>query len=197
MGKIFVIMGKSATGKDTIFKALREKEELELKTVVTYTTRPIRDNEKDGGEYHFVTEEQMNRLLSGGKIIERRVYHTVHGMWHYFTADDGQIDLDRENYLVINTIEACLQLKEYYGEEAVVPLYIEVDDGIRLQRALDRERLQTHPKYAEMCRRFLADEKDFSGESLYAAGIKKVYENREIGACIDKIAQDIRHICAG
>ena len=53
MGKIFYVMGKSASGKDTIYKRLRE-ELSDYKTVTMYTTRPIRDGETDGVEYYFV-----------------------------------------------------------------------------------------------------------------------------------------------
>lgn len=52
-------------------------------------------------------------------------------------------------------------MKEYYGEETVCPIYIQVEDGERLQRALIREKQQENPRYAEMCRRFLADQEDF------------------------------------
>ena len=58
MGKIFYVMGKSASGKDTIYKELRERIP-ELKTVVLYTTRPIRDGETEGVEYHFTTAERL------------------------------------------------------------------------------------------------------------------------------------------
>ena len=55
-------------------------------------------------------------------------------------------------------------MQNYFGKENVIPIYIQVDDGVRLERALERERTQKEPKYAELCRRFLADEKDFSEE---------------------------------
>ena len=58
------------------------------------------------------------------------------------------------------------------------PIYIEVDDGERLQRALDRERSQDTPQYAEMCRRFLADSADFSEENVARAGIRKRFYNQ-------------------
>ena len=53
------------------------------------------------------------------------------------------------------------KMQNYFGKENVIPIYIQVDDGVRLERALERERTQKEPKYAELCRRFLADEKDF------------------------------------
>ena len=63
--------------------------------MVTYTTRPIRVSETDGIEYFFVDEAKLNELKKQNKVIEHRTYNTVHGPWHYFTVDDGQIDLDK------------------------------------------------------------------------------------------------------
>ena len=73
-----------------------------------------------------------------------------------------------------------MSCRDYFGEDRVVPFYIDLDPGERLQRALDRERQHLRPKYAEMCRRFLADEKDFAPEKLEAAGLLKdgVIRNR-------------------
>ena len=168
MGKIFCLMGKSSSGKDTIYKKLKEKYP-QIHTVVPYTTRPIRGNEKNGVEYFFVDRETYDEMEREGRIIEARSYDTKCGVWTYFTADDGQIDLSRYDYLVIGTLVSCQALKEYYGENSIVPIYIETEDGLRLARALKREKEQSQPKYAEMCRRFLADEEDFSEESLRKA----------------------------
>lgn len=190
MGKIFCVMGKSSSGKDTLYQML--KKELEFDSIVPYTTRPIREGETDGVEYYFVTEEEVAELEEAGKIIELRAYNTVHGIWKYFTADDAQIDLEHRNYLMIGTVEAYQKLKAYYGEEHLVPIYIEVDDGIRLQRALNREKLQEQPKYAEMCRRFLADEVDFSEEKLAEAGIEKRFVNKTLDETKQELMDYIR-----
>lgn len=66
MGKLFYIMGKSSTGKDTIFKEVAKREELGLRNLVMYTTRPIREKETDGVEYHFVTEARAAELQRQG-----------------------------------------------------------------------------------------------------------------------------------
>ena len=87
MGKIFYIMGKSSSGKDTIYENLLGRKELLLHPLIMYTTRPIRTGETDGVQYHFVTEEQLKALGQAGKVIELRTYQTVYGPWHYFTAD--------------------------------------------------------------------------------------------------------------
>lgn len=191
MGKIFYIMGKSSSGKDTIFKQLQQKL-TELSTVISYTTRPIRQGEQEGVEYFFVGTDRLQQLEEQKKVIELRSYDTVHGIWQYFTADDGQIALQSNNYLVIGTLESYEKMREYFGVACMVPIYIEVEDGIRLGRALTREQTQKEPKYAELCRRFLADTEDFSAEKLSHAGVGKRFLNTDLADVIDEITLYIR-----
>lgn len=192
MGRIFYLMGKSSTGKDSIYGQLSEDAGLGLKKIVLYTTRPIRAGETDGVEYFFVDDKTMSELEAAGKIIEKRAYHTVHGVWSYFTVCDEQIDLKNNDYLVIGTLESYVNMKKYFVENALVPVYIEVDDGVRLQRALDRERAQEQPKYRELCRRYLADSDDFSEENIQAAGITKRFINDDFNVCLGKIKEYIK-----
>ena len=192
MGKIYCLLGKSSSGKDTLFKMLLEESGLALKTIVPYTTRPIRVGEQEGVEYHFVTEETQKKLEAEGKIIELRAYDTICGVWKYFTVDDGQIDLATDNYLVIGTLESYVKMRDYFGVEKIVPLYVEVEDGERLLRALTRERAQKEPNYAELCRRFLADSVDFSAERLKAAAICRWFENTEKNATCKELVSYIK-----
>ena len=193
MGRIFCLMGKSASGKDTIYRRLLADASLGLTPVIPYTTRPIRTGEVNGQTYHFCSDAQADRMARAGKVIEMRTYHTVHGDWRYFTADDGQLAPDRGDLLAIATLEAYESLRQYCTAERVRGLYIWADDGLRLQRALDRERAQAEPKYAELCRRFLADEQDFSEENLCkTAGIRR-FENRDLAKTLEEIADYIRH----
>ncbi len=187
MGKIFCLMGKSSSGKDTLYKMLMEQNGMMFHKIVPYTTRPIRSGETNGVQYFFTDEEGLRNLEKQNKVIEQRAYHTVHGVWRYFTVDDGQVDFSKGDYLVIGTLESYLNLREYYGEDYVLPIYIEVDDGLRLQRALDRERMQEEPKYAEMCRRFLADEEDFSEDKVSEAGITARFINQELEKTLEDI----------
>ena len=187
MGKIFCVIGKSATGKDTVYERLLEDKKLPVKRLIPYTTRPIREGETEGETYHFCTEEMVKSLEEQGKIIEMRAYNTVYGVWKYFTVDDDQIDLEKHNYMLIGTIEMYVQIRDYYGEDKVLPIYIEVEDGERLIRAISRERTQSVPKYEEMCRRYLADSADFSPKRQREAGIDKVFQNEELEQCCTKI----------
>ena len=191
MGRIFYIMGKSSSGKDTIYSRLLRDKEFGLKNVLLYTTRPVRQGEADGREYHFVDEERFRQFMDEGKVIEYRTYETVHGPWTYFTADDGQVDLKARSYLAIGTLESYENMKRYFGEENVCPIYVEVEDGERLKRALAREELQEKPRYAEMCRRFLADTEDFSEENLERAGIKRRFQNIDKETCMEEILREI------
>lgn len=194
MGKIFCLMGKSSSGKDTIFKEINEDKDLDLKPIISYTTRPKRINETNGVEYFFINKDELNKFENENKVIEKRVYHTVHGDWFYGTINDGQIDLSKNNYLLITTLEAYESLRDYFGDDKVCPFYIDIEDGIRLERALEREKRQDKPNYDELCRRFLADNQDFSDENLSNLGINKFYINENLESCINNIKKDILNL---
>lgn len=192
MNHIFYLMGKSASGKDTIYEALLADSALQLSALIPWTTRPIRAREMEGVEYHFTDEEGLKALEAQGRVIEQRTYQTEHGPWTYFTVDEGTSDGD---LLGIGTLESYLHLRTYYGEGRVVPIYVEVEDGIRLGRALRRECKPGNHRYEELCRRFLADQKDFSEENLRKAGIDRRFSNdNECEECIRQIAEYIRSI---
>ena len=190
MGKIYYVMGKSATGKDTIYSKLYE-ESTKIKKIVLYTTRPPREGEENGIDYNFVTKEKVEEFKRSNTLIEMRTYKTMYGDWSYATVDDGQIKLESRNYLIIGTLESYKKIVEYFGSNRVVPIYLTVDDRIRLQRALNRENMQENPRYDEMCRRYLADEEDFSEEKLKEAGITKFYVNENLRECLDEIEKDM------
>lgn len=115
MGKIYYIMGKSASGKDTIYRRLMEDKTFAFHTLVPYTTRPMRSTEVNGRDYFFTDEAGLSRLQEAGRVIELRSYQTVHGIWNYFTVDDGQVDLANDSYLLVGTLESYRKVQAYYG----------------------------------------------------------------------------------
>ena len=193
MGKMIYLMGKSSTGKDTVYRRLLTWKEVKFRKIVPYTTRPIRLGEEEGKEYHFTDEKEFRELETRGRVIEFRVYHTYHGLWRYFTVDDGSIDLSRKNYLIIGTLESYVKTAEYFGKDQVIPVLLELDDGVRLQRALGRERKQKNPRYEELCRRYLADAEDFSEEKIKAAGIRERFANDNLEKCLAEIKKYIQN----
>ena len=191
MGRIYYLLGKSATGKDTLYKEILKRRP-KLRTVTMYTTRPIREGETDGVEYFFTDREELERQLASGKVIESRTYQTIAGPLTYYTVDDGQFDVaDDESCLMIGTLESYEKMCAYFEAGKMVPIYIEVPDGIRLLRAVKREENQKKPNYREVCRRYLADEKDFSEENLERLGITKRYQNTDMEMCVEEILRDL------
>ena len=187
------ICGRSGSGKDTVARELLERY-LDLQPIVTYTTRPMRPGETDGKEYHFSTTEDLNWYRDTDNIVEERVYHTAQGTWFYFTVNDGQFDLEHKDYLVTGSLEMYQSYMNYFGEENVNLIYLEVPEKQLLERTINRESLKKNPNYAEVCRRFYADSKDFSEEKLQSLGISK--ENRikntdDLYHVIEKIEQKI------
>lgn len=192
--KIIYIVGKSSVGKDTIYQILKKK--MNIKTYVMYTTRPIRTGEKNGIDYYYLKQEEMEKYINefDSKVMEYRTYNTVYGPWTYATIIDKQFD-SNEDLLMEGTLESYNAVKKYFKNNdkiEVVPIYIEVDDGIRLERALKREREQEKPKYEELCRRFLADSKDFSEDKIIESGITKRFQNVDLDKCVKEIVDYIK-----
>lgn len=163
MSRIFCIAGKSGAGKDTFYRAVLQKYAGALTPVIPCTTRPMREGEVNGENYFFVTEAELKKLEDQGRVIEKRVYNTVQGPWTYFTPafepEEGR------DYILITTLEGIRSFLRVFGGD-VRPLLLTLPDGQRLHRCLEREDAQKNPNYAEMCRRYLADERDFSPENL-------------------------------
>ena len=191
MGKLFCLMGKSSSGKDTIYKRLLNSEDLHLERIVPYTTRPMRQGEICGVDYHFVDNTEFQHLLESGRVIEHRSYNTVNGVWTYFTVVGDNINVAKSNYIYVCTPDAYHNLKRFFGEDNVVPIMVYVDDGERLQRALNRERTQSCPQYIEMCRRFISDEKDFSSSKMYGVS---PFINDNLDVCVNEIKDYIKKV---
>jgi len=189
MGKLYYVMGKSASGKNSVYKELISRCNY-LKEIVPYTTRPMRSGEVNGKDYYFITDTDIEEYKKNHKLIEARVYNTNMGKWTYATIDDGQIGFDKD-CVTIGTLEAYVKLKDRYGEDKIIPIYIDLNSRVRLERAMIREAAEESPDYKELCRRFLADEEDFSEKKLEKAGIKKRYYNTDLSDCIDTIIKDL------
>lgn len=196
MGKFIYIMGKSASGKDTIAKILKEK--LGIKSYVMYTTRPMRAGEEEGVDYFYTTEDKIEEYRNNGKLIESRTYQTVHGPWTYATVNDDQLEGDND-IIGLGTLESYVKVKNFFkekGNESLLPVYIEIDEETRRQRAIKREEQQENPKWEEMERRLKADNIDFSEEKLKAAGIveSERFKNYDLNTCVDEIINYIRGV---
>lgn len=156
---LMVILGCSASGKDTIMNRLIK--EFDVKPVISYTTRPIRDCEQNGREYHFVTEKEFKRMEDNAEFIETRVYKTVSGNWYYGLPKNG-IDLeDDNNYITILDFDGLLELEKWLRSigkiDKLTSIYIDVTEQNRLIRSLNREKYMTKRQVEEVIRRYYDD----------------------------------------
>lgn len=178
---IIAIMGKSGSGKDTLCRALLKRPEFKnAREIISCTTRPIRDNEQDGVDYHFLTNEQFTNQILSGEMVEATVFND----WCYGTS--------------VNNLDAtCLNIGVFNPEGVgllrgrdninLKVIYLEANDKDRLLRQLNREK---NPDCHEIVRRFSADESDFSEEEIeYIAPEMFVTNNN--GASIDRLAEVI------
>lgn len=185
-GKIFCLIGKSASGKDTVYEEVRKSfDELGLRQLVMYTTRPKRVGEEDGHEYNFITSEKLDEMDEAGKVIERRDYDTQYGIWSYAIIDDEQLVSNQDYVIKEETPAGYEKLSAHFGKEHVIPIYIYVEDGVRLLRALSREMGQENPRYDEMCRRYLSDCSDFAKIDVAEDVTRFVNDN------VEKCSEDI------
>ena len=156
---IMVILGASASGKDTIMNRL--VKEFDVKPVISYTTRPIRNCEINGREYHFITEKEFERMKNNDEFIETRVYNTVNGNWYYGLPKNG-IDLeDDNNYITILDFDGLLELETWLRSigqiDKLTSIYIDVTEQNRLIRSLNREQNMTKKQVEEVIRRYYDD----------------------------------------
>ncbi len=185
-------MGKSSSGKDTLYRGILAQDP-ELIPVIPYTTRPRRVTERNGVDYWFVTDEQLEQLERDGKVIEKRCYQTIQGPWNYFTVKfepDGERDR-----IMITTLEGAKALMAYYGADAVYVVYLQADDKTLLLRYIERESLQEKPDYAEVCRRFLTDRADFAEENLCVfPNLYRMDANKSPSECLESWERFYRNL---
>ena len=179
MRKIFAVMGKASTGKDTLTKMLSET--LELPIALSFTTRPMRVGEKQGVEYNFISDDDFWDLHGCDLLAEYTSYEVASGeTWHYGLTKE---ELEKAEYvLVIVNPDGFKQLTEIYGDK-VCSILIDAPADVRIKRYLDRD-IVTEEKAEECCRRFLADNKDFKDISTNhhvtnVGDLKSVYKKLE------------------
>lgn len=172
---IFCLIGHSSSGKSTVERKLGE---MGYPRIISYTTRPMRKNEKDGVDYHFIDDQRFKELDKQGFFEERAQYRD----W-YYGLSLHDIDYKSNDYIVVVTIDGYNELVHVAGYENVIGIHIKVDERERITRQLKRG-----DEVDEVIRRIYADREDFKGVEdicLYTV------INDELIETIDSVSQII------
>ena len=157
MKNILILCGKAASGKDTLKRYIVEALELsgiEFNNVVNTTTRPPREGEVDGVNYHFCSAEEMTKKILNDEMAEAVLFND----WVYGTENKA-LSEDKLNVGIFN-LEGIEALRQNPNHN-IFAVYLDVEDSVRLIRYLNRENM-TKEKINEMFRRYKADEIDFA-----------------------------------
>lgn len=184
MGKLFCIIGKFASGKDTVCNIIKNKMP-HLTHFVGYSSMPS-DTPEDAS-YRFVSQDEINKIKTQNKIICSRTKENGGDMWESVIVDDGTVDFSKGSYVSIRDPFEVQSLKDYYGSDKVVTIMLTVNDGIRMIRAISREMTKVTPNYKAVCEKFLDDEKDFDNIVPDYA-----FLNENVFECVDEIQKTIR-----
>ena len=151
--KIIAFLGKGGAGKTTAQELLCKKKDYHQ--IISCTTRPQREREYDGVHYHFLTHQEFTQDLYDEKFIEALEFNG----WFY-GARLEDLDSEKINVGVFTPggIRALLETADIYNLKVMV-VFVQASGKARLLRSISREK---NPDISEVCRRFLADEKDFA-----------------------------------
>lgn len=149
--KVIAICGKSASGKDTLLRNIMTNYPW-LHRIINCTTRPPRENEIDGKNYHFLSLEEF---AYKDMIEEKMIEVTKFREWYYGTSVED-LSLDTINIGVFNPTGIYALMRREDVDLYVVQVI--ASDKTRLLRSLTRE---DNPDVDEIVRRYLADKEDF------------------------------------
>lgn len=181
---IVILCGKSASGKDTTLKKLVEK--YNYIPIISTTTRPIREGEKNGVDYNFISKEEFNWKIAKDMFLEYRSYNTLFNdipdTWYYGTEKQ---ELDpKKIYISVLDFDGAREVQKYYGRDNTIIIYISCPDVIRENRAKQRGSFDQ----TEWDRRLKDDEIKFSDDKvneLATMAFMSTYTVDELAANID------------
>lgn len=149
---IIVLVGKTASGKTTVANELCENHH--YKRIITYTTRPMRENEIQDVDYHFISNEQFNRMVENNEFTEYKRYNTAHGVWSYGSVITSEQELSDDCYVIILTPQGLRDLSKKMSQYIAFYLNVSFESQLeRLKKRGDEEQ--------QIIKRLQNDVKDF------------------------------------
>ena len=149
---IIVLVGKTASGKTTVANELCKHHG--YKRIVTYTTRPMRKNEVQDVDYHFISDEQFNKMVENNEFTEYKRYNTAHGVWSYGSVVTSEQEYSDDCYVIILTPQGLRDLSKKILR--YIAFYLNVDFKTQLERLKKRG-----DEEQQIIKRLKNDAKDF------------------------------------
>lgn len=168
---IFALIGQSASGKSTVERKLAEQG---YPRIISYTTRPMRNGEVNGIDYHFIDEDTFHSLADHGFFAETARYRD----WYYGLSLE-EIDYKSKDYIVVVTIDGYEEIVHAVGLENVTGIHIKVEERVRIIRQLYRG-----DDVDEVIRRINTDRIDFT---MVEDVCPFTVENDDISMTVEKI----------
>ena len=149
---IIVLVGKTASGKTTVANELCKNHR--YKRIITYTTRPMRENEVQDVDYHFISDEQFNKMVENNEFTEYKRYNTAHGVWSYGSVITFEQELSDDCYVIILTPQGLRDLSKKTSRYIAFYLNVSLESQLeRLKKRGDEEQ--------QIIKRLQNDAKDF------------------------------------
>ena len=149
---IIVLVGKTASGKTTVANELCKNHG--YKRIITYTTRPMRENEVQDVDYHFISDEQFNKMVENNEFTEYKRYNTAHGVWSYGSVVTLEQELSEDCYVIILTPQGLRDLSKKMSRYIAFYLNVSLKSQLeRLKKRADEEQ--------QIIKRLENDAKDF------------------------------------
>ena len=149
---IIVLVGKTASGKTTVANELCKNHG--YKRIITYTTRPMRENEVQDVDYHFISDEQFNEMVENNEFTEYKRYNTAHGVWSYGSVITSEQELSDDCYVIILTPQGLRDLSKKMSR--YIAFYLNVSFKSQLERLKKRA-----DEEQQIIKRLKNDAKDF------------------------------------
>lgn len=178
-----ILIGKTASGKDTILNNLVTRHE--YKKIITYTTRPMRDGEKQDVTYHFVSEEYFKHKVEEGFFAEWKTYNTEFGIWYYGTAIED-LENAEDNNIIILTPDGYRDVVNKLSKKPI-SIYIYANNSTIKKRLIKRG-----DNELEANRRLTHDNADFKGFEYEADKVVYNNEGDNLDDVVNKILEIVR-----
>lgn len=179
--KLIVLIGESGSGKSALLADAIKVNPDKFHGIVSYTTRPMRQGEIEGVNYHFVSLEQFQKMVEDGRMLE---YTSFNG-WFYGTGINALVE-DKINIGVFNP--AGLGGLTNHPQIEVRSYHVYASDKERLLRQLNRE---MSPDVDEIVRRYHTDQVDFARIGLVFPDMKLLYNNtkNDYAGCLKTLCE--------